>query len=199
MTEPITKREIAAFTAVALTTRGPYWKLSGAFARLRARLAEFGLRPSGVPLGLFYDDPAVVPPTGTRYSICYPIDDSSVGAARRALGSARAQSPTEAAAEAPRSGDRVSLMYFPATVAAVVEYEGPAADSPRVYERLRTWIQNTAELPHGPPRELYISEPGTLGGGLMHVELQQPLAADSGLAGDHDPEDEVGEPSTAAE
>ncbi|MHB9150935.1 MAG: GyrI-like domain-containing protein [Thermoleophilia bacterium] len=199
MTDPITKREIAAFTAMALTTRGPYWKLSGAFARVRAHLAEFGLQPSGVPLGLFYDDPALVPPTDTRYSICYPIDDSAVGAARRALGSARAQSPAEAAAEAPPSGDLVSLMYFPATVAAVVEYEGPAADSPRVYERLRTWIEGTADLPQGPPRELYIAEPGTLGGGLMHVEVQQPLAADSRLPGDHDPEDEVGETSTAAQ
>lgn len=199
MTDPITKREIAAFTAVALTTRGPYWKLSGAFARLRARLAEFGLHTNGVPLGIFYDDPALVPPTGTRYSICYPIDDLAVGAARHALGSARAQSPAEAAAEAPPSGDRVSLMYFPATAAAVVEYEGPAADSPRVYDHLRTWIERTAHLPQGPPRELYIAEPGTLGGGLMHVEVQQPLAADSRLAGDHDPEDEVRETATAAE
>lgn len=198
MTDSITKRDIAAFSAVALTTRGPYWKLSGAFARLRARLAESGLEPNDVPLGLFYDDPSLVPPTDTRYSICYPIDDSAVDSARRALGSARAQSPAEAAAGAPASGDLVSLMYFPATTAAVVEYEGPAADSPRVYERLRTWVERTADLPQGPPRELYIAEPGTLGGGLMHVEVQQPLAADSRLAGDHDPEDQVGETSSAA-
>lgn len=199
MTDPITKREIAAFTAVALTTRGPYWRLSGAFTRLRARLAEFGLESSGVPLGLFYDDPSLVPPADTRYSICYPIDDSAVGTARSALKGARARRPAESAAEAPPSGDLVSLMYFPATTAAVVEYEGPAADSPRAYERLSAWIERTADLPQGPPRELYIAEPGTLGGGLMHVEVQQPLASDSRLAGDHDPEDEVGETSTAAQ
>lgn len=198
MNDPITTRTIAAFTAVALTTCGPYWKLSGAFARVRAHLAEFGLLATGVPLGLFYDDPNLVSPTDTRYSICYPIDDSAVETARRALGGTRAQSPAEAAAEAPASGDLVSLMYFAATAGAVVEYEGPAADSPLVYERLRAWIERRGYLSEGPPRELYIAEPGALGGGLMHVEVQQPLYPDSRLPGYHDPEDEIGETSTSA-
>jgi len=177
MTDPIVKKDIPAFTAVALTTRGPYWKLSGAFARIRARLAEVGLEPHGAPLGVFYDDPVRVPPAETRYSICYPIDDSASSTARRAFGQADVLQTADAAAHVSPVGDLISLMDFPATVAAVVEHEGPAADSPRVYEHLRSWIERTTYEPQGPPRELYLAEPGTLGGGLMHVEVQQPLAA----------------------
>src|SRR5680860_1653782 len=176
MIGPIVKKDIPAFSAVALTTRGPYWKLSDVFARLRARLAEAGLKPTGMPLGLFYDDPAGVPPSETRYSICYPIDGALSSTAQRALGVADALRAADAAACTPPSGDVISLLEFPAAVAAVVEYEGPAADSPTVYEHLRSWIERTASVAQGAPRELYLAEPGTLGRGLMHVEVQQPLA-----------------------
>lgn len=177
MIGPIEKKEMPAFIAVALTTRGPYWKLSGAFARMRTWLAEAGVDPSGAALGLFYDDPARVPSAETRYSICYPIDASVLSTAERAVRSADALPPTEAAMHIPPSGDLISLVDFPAAQAAAVEYEGPAANSPEVYERLRSWIERTDHVPHGPPRELYLAEPGTLGAGLMHVEVQQPLAA----------------------
>lgn len=171
------RKDIAAFTAVGLTTRGPYWKLSGAFARIRTWLAEAGLEPTGAALGLFYDDPACVPSAETRYSICYPIDTSTLADAQRTLGSADALAPTEAAARIPPSRDLISLVEFPATSAAVVEYEGPTADSPEVYERLRSWIERAGHEPQGPPREIYLAEPGTLAAGLMHVEVQQPLGA----------------------
>jgi effector-binding domain-containing protein len=173
----IERRDVAAFTAVGLTTRGPYWKLSGAFARIRTWLTEAGLEPTGAGLGIFYDDPACVPSADTRYSVCYPIDTSALENAQRALGSAGALGPTEAAARVPPHGDLISLVEFPAASAAVVEYEGPAAGSPDVYERLRSWIELAGYERQGPPREIYIAEPGTLTAGLMHVEVQQPLAA----------------------
>ncbi len=172
----IERKDVAAFTAVGLTTRGPYWKLSGAFARIRTWLAEAGLEPTGAALGLFYDDPDRVPSSDTRYSICYPIDPSALDNAQRPLASADVLAPTEAAALIPTSGDLISLLGFPAASAAVVEYEGPAADSPEVYERLRSWIERAGYEPQGPPREIYLAEPGTLAAGLMHVEVQQPLA-----------------------
>ncbi len=173
----IERKDIDAFTAVGLTTRGPYWKLSPAFTRIRTWLADAGLEPSGAALGLFYDDPASVPSAETRYSICYPLDPAALADAQRALGSTDALAPTEAAARAPASGDLISLVEFSAVPAAVVEYEGPSADSPEVYERLRSWIELAGYEPQGPPREIYLAEPGTLAAGLMHVQVQQPLAA----------------------
>ncbi|MCA1792201.1 MAG: GyrI-like domain-containing protein, partial [Thioalkalivibrio sp.] len=173
-----------------------YWKLSGAFTRLRIRLAEFGLEPSGVPFGLFYDDPTRVPSAETRYSICYPIAGSELITARRTLGTAEVFRHAEAEAGVSPPEDLISLMYFPATTAVTVEYEGPAADSPQVYEHLRSWIERTTSVPQGPPRELYRAEPGSLSGGLMHVEVQQPLAP-SRLTGNDDPEDKISEGATA--
>lgn len=157
-------REEPGFTAVGLTTRGPYWQLSGALSRLRAWLAAAALAPAGPPLGLFYDDPAVTPAAECRYTLAYPLDEEAAAQAEQAL-------PRIPAAP----GDEVALMAFPPTCVAAVEYQGPAADSPAVYARLHTWLRERGLVPQGPPRELYLAEPGTLGRGLMHVEVQQPV------------------------
>jgi len=62
---------------------------------------------------------------------------------------------------------------------AVLEYRGPAADSPIAYARLAAWIEEQGLVPEGPPREIYLAEPGTLGKGLMHAEVHQPLAPEA--------------------
>lgn len=157
-------REEPGFTAVGLTTRGPYWRLSGALSRLRAWLSAAALVPAGLPLGVFYDDPAVTPPAECRYTLAYPLGEEAAAQAEQAL---------------PRipvsPGDEVALMAFAPAYVAAVEYQGPAADSPAVYGRLRAWLRERGLVPQGPPRELYLAEPGTLARGLMHVEVQQPV------------------------
>lgn len=156
-------RRLPVFTGLALMTRGPYWKLSGTLSRLRSWMEDAGVEPAGPPLGLFHDDPALVPPEETRYTLCYPLDP---------MGVARA---TERLAVGPGTVDALELLEFPPTIAATIEYRGPAADSPAVYARLDAWMEERGYLAGGPPREIYLAEPGTLGKGLMHAEVQQPV------------------------
>jgi len=182
-TGQIATREIPTFTAIALTTRGPYWKLSGALTRLKVRLVEVGIEPRGPAFGIFYDDPSEVPPEQTRYSICFPIERPASDRSEHPLGPPTALPPAETALGSPNSVDAISLVNVPATPAAVVEYKGPAVDSPRVYEHVLSWIAENAYEPSGPPRERYLAEPGTLGDGLMHVEVVQPLVSVTALGG----------------
>lgn len=156
-------RRLPAFAGLALRTRGPYWKLSGTLSRLRSWMEDAGIEPAGPPLGLFHDDPARVPPEEARYTLCYPLDP---------MEAARA---TERLVGAPGTGDALELLEFPSTDAATAEYRGPAADSPAVYARVDAWMEERGYLADGPPREVYLAEPGTLGKGLMHAEVQQPV------------------------
>lgn len=166
---PLSIRRLRSFSAAALTTRGPYWKLSPAFARLRSWLAAATVEATDCALGLFFDDPAVTPPEQCRYSVCYPV--SAEGAARLAL-----TPPFADDTETSAAGDDVyEITTFPSVLAAVVEYAGPTDLSPTVYARLDQWIGAQGLEADGPPRERYLAEPGSLGKGTMHVEIQQPV------------------------
>jgi DNA gyrase inhibitor GyrI len=187
---PVATRTIAAFPALMLNTHGPYWKLSGTFKRLNVWMEGAGIEAAGPAVALFYDDPTVTPPEQTRYSICYPLDEH--GAVKTAealrggtpvLESAPAAPPEPAAPPTPATPaepDSLSVERFEETSVAALEYEGPAADSPRVYEALAAWVQARGLTPLGPPREVYLAEPGTLEEGLMHAEVQQPVSMDEG-------------------
>lgn len=165
---PLSIRRLRSFPAATLTTRGPYWKLSPAFARLRSWLTTAAVEPSDYALALFFDNPAVTPAELCRYSVCYPV--SAEGAARLA-----AKPPSTDGAETSAAEDAYEIMTFPSVDAAVVEYAGPAEHSPAVYARLAQWIDTQGLEADGPPRERYVAEPGSLGKGMMHVEVQQPV------------------------
>lgn len=162
-----------SFDSVALDTRGAYWKLSGPLARLKDRMVELGVHPTGALVGIFYDDPSQTPPADCRFTLCYPVSAADARIAATAL---------EASAEPGRVSeaherDIILVRTFPASLVAAIEYRGPSADSPAVYEHLGEWLAASDHRADGPPRELYLAEPGTLGG-LMHVEVHQPLVAE---------------------
>jgi len=165
---PAIKR-LGSFPAATLTTRGPYWKLSPTFARLRSWLAAASVQPADLAMALFFDDPAVTPTELCRYSVCYPVTADDAG--RLA-----ATPPPADDVDSFRAGDDVyEFTTFPSVEAAVVEYAGPAAESPAVYAQLDRWIEAQGLEADGPPRERYLAEPGALGKGMMHVEVQQPV------------------------
>ncbi|MBU2603063.1 MAG: GyrI-like domain-containing protein [Actinobacteria bacterium] len=179
---PVRLLTTGPFDAVALDTRGPYWKLSGPLARLKDHLVELGVNPVGRLIGIFYDDPGETPAEDCRFTLCYPVSGEHAQSVARAHGGAGPPHAAPAAeadrTTAPLERDVVSVRTFPASLVAAVEYRGPSADSPAAYEHLREWLAASDHLPAGAPRELYLAEPGTLGSGLMHVEVHQPLVAE---------------------
>ena len=165
-------RDLSAFAALCLTTRGSYWKLSGALGRLRARMGDLGLTPAGPAFGIFYDDPETVPDEETRYTLGYPLDTAEAEDAESRLGAA---SRRDAGEGDVGSGDRFTVERFPDETVASLEHEGPAAESGSVYARLEAWLTEQGLEAQGPPREIYLAEPGTLGKGLLHALIHQPV------------------------
>lgn len=166
---PLSIQRLRSFPAATLTTRGPYWKLSPAFARLRAWLGAVAVTPTDHALAVFFDDPAVTPAELCRYTVSYPM--SAEDAARLAT----TPPPTHVVDTSDAGDDVYEVTTFPSVDAAVVEYAGPAAGSPAVYSRLEHWIAAQGLEADGSPRERYLAEPGSLGKGMMHVEVQQPV------------------------
>ena len=184
--------DLDAWDGLVFSTRGAYWKLSGAFGRLHAWMDTHAVATVGPAVGLFYDDPDVTPPDDCRYSICYalPVDEfariGDVLAAETAAGNRAATAappapiPTPVGNATPDASvllphDTIEVRHFPAESVAAVEYEGPAADSPALYALLASWVSARGLVPRGAPRERYVAEPGTLGGGRMHARVEQPV------------------------
>ena len=162
---------LEAWDGLVFSTKGAYWKLSGAFGRLHAWMDAHAVNPAGPALGLFYDDPAVTAPEECRYSLCYPLSGDDVP---RLLSLVAERAATDPA-------DTLEVRRFAAESAVVVEYQGPAADSPAVYALLASWITTHGLTPQGAPRERYIAEPGTLGGGRMHAWVEQAVAGNASI------------------
>ena len=146
-------RRLPAQWALCLTAQGPYWKLSGPFKRLRAWMGDLGLRPSGPAFGLFYDDPDQVAPEQTRFSLCYPV-------AEEAWGQARGLPPATADTRPDGPREEATFQEFPAVSVAVLEYRGPAADSPVAYARLAALDRGSR---FGPGRTAARGLPGRAG------------------------------------
>ena len=170
---PPSIRRLSSFPAATLTTRGPYWKLSPTFARLRSWLAAASVEPADCAVALFFDDPTSTPAELCRYRVCYPVtaDDAD----RLAATPPPADAAETTAGDDVGADDVYEITTFPSVDAAVVEYAGPAAASAAVYARLEHWIGALGLKADGPPRERYLAEPGSLGKGMMHVEVQQPV------------------------
>ncbi len=108
LAEPIL-RESPPFTALCLTRRGPYWKLSGPFRRLRMLQGELGVTPAGPSFGVFYDDPDQVPADETRFSLCCPLAPDT-----RPDTASRLSDVVQAVGLEP--GDAVAIQDFPPPV-----------------------------------------------------------------------------------
>jgi DNA gyrase inhibitor GyrI len=166
--------EVPPLVVAALHARGPYWKLSPAVIRLKDWMAGEGLRAEGPLVGIFPDDPDVTPPERCRYVLAYPVPPEKSGPAA-ALTRAPAGAPAERAAAGPNGGEFM-VQNLPGGLMAQLDYQGPAAESPQAYVRLQDWIAKHSLRPAGPPREVYLTEPGSLRGALMKALLLQPVA-----------------------
>jgi effector-binding domain-containing protein len=154
-------RHLPEFFAVVLTTRGPYSGVAEGVARLKAWAEGAGVYPTGNVVGIFYEK-AWVAAEASRYSLCLPTSKNEAELARAEL----AKSPAE---------DAIDVREIPRTLTAGAFYRGPADGSPAALAKVAAWIKERPYLPAGAPREVYLAEPDVLSGGLVEVEIQQPV------------------------
>lgn len=129
--------EYPSMTVLALAETGPYAEFETTLDRVGQYLQEKGIRPDGELMGVFFDDPATIPPDKTTYEIRVPV--------------------------AP--GTEVDPPYvvleteggLHATVRLIGPYDNIRAHIPKLYE----WIAENEYEPAGAMWEIYIVHPGS--------------------------------------
>ncbi|MHB1345705.1 MAG: GyrI-like domain-containing protein [Thermoleophilia bacterium] len=161
VTGEVQLRHLPEFFAVVLTGRGPYSGMPEELARLKSWAEGIGVYATGSVVGIFYEK-AWVTAEASRYSLCLPTSRNETELAREEL--ARSS-----------SDEGISVREIPRTLIAGAFYRGPAAESAPVLEKVVAWIKERPYLPAGAPREVYLATPGVLAGGLVEMEIQQPV------------------------
>jgi len=165
--------QVEGFSAVSLRRAGPYWKLSGPLTELREFMEKLGLDTSGPPIGVFYDDPETTPQEETRYHLAYPVQDET---AERARAFIDATAGARSLAGSDAGSSYFEVLELPPTETAALEFQGAGSDSGPAYEKVQQWVAARGRQASGPPREVYLAEPGTLPRGQVHLIIQQPVA-----------------------
>lgn len=114
---------------------GSYAQTGRALPALHAALVSRGIRASGPPFGLFFDDPKSVPTAQLRSRACLPVD--APVAATDAFG--------------------YDVLAQGTVVYAVVS--GPYPDAPRAYPGLLKHMSKMGWVANGPVREIYLVPP----------------------------------------
>lgn len=122
-----------------------------AFDAVTAQAMAGGARFSGPPF-VIYPEECV----GTfRLQLCMPVD---------------------AGCAAPARDSGVELVDVPGAAAACVTHQGPYDRIGGAYEALGAWLSAEGRRPAGPPREIYLNDPGQVEPARLLTEVAWPVA-----------------------
>jgi DNA gyrase inhibitor GyrI len=117
---------------------GSYTRIAAAFEACEAALRAQGVRPSGAPFALFYDDPGYVAPHALRARACYPVTD-------------------RVEVRGPLGYDELD-----GTTVVYAFVGGPYAEVPRAYPALYEFMRGLNWVESGPIRETYLVAPSSV-------------------------------------
>lgn len=119
-----------------------------AFDLLMRHAAATGAQFAGPPFSMYPEMPA----EEFTFLVCMPVAPGAV------------------------AGEGVDLQELPATEAATLLFTGPYDSMEPSWNRLMAWVADSGRQPAGPPREVYLNEPGTVAPEDYLTELIVPLA-----------------------
>ncbi len=122
------------------------------FQKLYGWAKEQKVMPGFYPMGIYHDDPKVVPPEKCRTEIAITFK-----------GKAKAS-----------SGVKVRLM--PAMKVASISHKGPGSDFQKTYAALSEWIEKKGLKVSGPSMEIYSKKPEVIGGEtILYAKVMMPV------------------------
>ena len=114
---------------------------------------EQKVMPGFHPMGIYHDDPKIVPPEKCRTEIGITFK----GKAKESSG--------------------VKIRQMPAMKVASISHKAPASEFHKTYATLEEWINNKGLKVSGPPMEVYSKKPETVGGvTILYVKILMPVA-----------------------
>jgi len=147
----VTIKQVTPVKVVSLAKTGPYSKIGEAMGELFAWVEQKKVEIVGPPMGIFYDDPAKVDSTKTRYEICAPVTG-------------------------PVKGDRkVKVKDLPPGEVATIIHKGPYEQCMSAYEKLDKWIMDNNYEIVGAACEIYLNDPNKVPPDSLLTEIQFPV------------------------
>jgi len=119
---------------------GPYAQIPAGMGRLYGWVAGHGLRPAGMPSGVYLTDPAAGEETA-RWELRAPLAGDH--------------------SDAPVDASGCGIKHVAAHLVAWATYRGPYERIAAAYAGIAEWIRTNGYSVAGPPEELYASEPTT--------------------------------------
>jgi AraC family transcriptional regulator len=144
---------VVAFTEM----HGPYAQMPEAFGTLYGWIAEHGLTPIGMPRGVYFTDPAVVPESEAVWEVQAPL----------------AADPADAEADERGCG----VKHLEAHTEARIVHRGPYESIAPTYEALAGWIAEQGLSVSGPPMEVYLTDPSDTAPADYLTEVRFPVSA----------------------
>ncbi len=136
-----------------LENTGPYGELNPVFQQLGQYAAQKEV--SGIPMGIFYDDPSVVSEESLRCEIGMPV-------------------PEDFEADLP-----FKVKELPSQEVAFAVLKGSYAEIAEEYVKIMHWIQENGYMIIGPPREVYLKGGEGVPESEYITEVQFPIAKSS--------------------
>ncbi len=159
--KPVENLVVPAFQAVvetidsmyvaSLAKVGPYSSAGAAMGELMAWIGRNKVVPTGMPFGVYYDDPTKVSPDSTKFEVCIPVPVKT-------------------------KGDRtVKIVDLEPAKVAVAIHVGPYDRVGETYGKLMGWITANKYIQSGAPREYYLSDPAKVPAESLQTKIAVPV------------------------
>ena len=137
----------------SLEKEGPREEVAGALQQLAQILREKKVKLTGVPLGVFHDEPRSWDIQKVHYEVCFPISGRIKG-------------------EGEAKGRELEKGAF-----ACITHSGPIEKLPDAYREIFKWIEDNGYRVTGAIREVYHKGVGEAEGGAQEclIDIQLPI------------------------
>ena len=144
-------KEIDSMYIAGMAKMGPYLEIGKTMMELTAWLAKNKVVPTGMPFGVYYDDPAKIKPESTRYEVWFPVP-------------------------AKTKGDKaVTVKKFGPALVAATMHIGPYDKLGAIYPKLAEWIMKNNFVIAGPAHEFYYNSPDKVPAESLKTEIVFPV------------------------
>jgi AraC family transcriptional regulator len=154
MQEPSIK-QVEAQTVAFKVMRGAYAQTPEGLGELYGWIGQQGLRPTGMPQAVYFTMPDSTPEAEAIWELWAPIEPGT--------------------AEAEPDQRDIGIRQIEAQTVASIMHKGPYDQVGPAYERLFAWIPMQGRQVCGPPRELYLNDPGEAAPEEYLTEIQVPV------------------------
>ncbi len=152
-------REWGPETCATLAMRGPFDQMPAAFEKVYGWLQANGHVPQGMPVAIYFNDPAEVEPAEAIWEIWAPVERGAVTYGPDAEG--------------------LAITRVPYMTVATTMHQGPYEGVAPAYERLIAWIGEQGLQVSGPPMEAYLNDPHEVPPEQILTEIMIPVVQTS--------------------